>query len=106
MRRANRFAINHGISPGLTWGLAAMSAVVLLTLAVIPMEAINSFPTFCPFKRYFGIECFGCGMTRALSAFLHGNLRVAIAYNRGVLFTLPLLALIALLPVGIVRSHA
>ena len=102
MRRANRFAINSGF----TWGVAAASAVVLLTLAWIPMEAINSFPTFCPFKRYFGMECFGCGMTRALSAFLHGNVRVAIAYNRGVLFTLPLLALLALLPISVVRRHA
>ena len=102
MRRANRFAINSG----LTWGLAAVSAVVLFTLAVTPMDTINAFPTLCPFKRYFGIECFGCGMTRALSAFLHGNIRVAIAYNRGVLFTLPLLALLALLPVSVVRRHA
>ncbi|MDQ2947201.1 MAG: DUF2752 domain-containing protein [Acidobacteriota bacterium] len=102
MRWANRFAINSGF----TWGLAAVGAVVLFTLAVIPMDAVNNFPTFCPFKRYLGIECFGCGMTRALSAFLHGNIRDAIAYNRGVLFTLPLLALMALLPVGIVRRHA
>ena len=102
MRRANRFAIR----PAILWGSAAFSAIVLFALAVIPMEAINSFPTLCPFKRYLGIECFGCGMTRALSAFLHGNVRVAIAYNRGVLFTLPLLALMTLLPVGVVRRHA
>lgn len=102
MPRANRFAINSGV----TWGLAVVSAVLLLALAAIPMDALNGLPTFCPFKRYFRMECFGCGMTRALSAFLHGNLRVALGYNRGVLFTFPLLALLALWPVGAVRRHA
>ena len=101
MLRANRFAI----SPGVTWGLAVLSAAVLLALAVIPMEALNSLPPFCPFKRYLGIDCYGCGMTRALSAFLHGNVRAALAYNRGVLFTLPILSLLALWPVGVVRRH-
>ena len=99
MPRANRFAID----PRLVWGLAASSAVVLLALAAIPMDALSGFPSVCPFKRFLGIECYGCGMTRALSASLHGHLRTALAYNRGVLFALPLLAFIALLPAGVAR---
>lgn len=28
----------------------------------------------CPYKKYFGIDCFGCGMQRSLGALLKGNL--------------------------------
>jgi len=27
----------------------------------------------CPYKKYFGINCFGCGMQRSLIALLKGN---------------------------------
>ena len=97
MPRANHFEID----PKLVWGLAAASALVLLALAAIPMDALNDFPAVCPFRRFFGSECYGCGMTRALSAFLHGHFQTALAYNRGVLLVLPLLAFMALLPAGV-----
>ncbi len=101
MLRANRFAIN----PHVIWGLAATSVFVLIALAVVPMDAITRIPTVCPFKKSFGMDCYGCGMTRAVSAFLHGNFGTALTYNRGVLFTVPLLAAIALLPVGLRRGR-
>lgn len=28
----------------------------------------------CPYKKYFGIDCFGCGMQRSFVALLKGNL--------------------------------
>jgi len=28
----------------------------------------------CPYKKYFGVECMGCGMQRSLIALLKGNL--------------------------------
>ena len=27
----------------------------------------------CPYKKYFGLDCFGCGMQRSLIALLKGN---------------------------------
>jgi Protein of unknown function (DUF2752) len=60
-------------------------------LAIIPLEALERFPAFCPFKRFLGIECYGCGMTRALCALLHGHGQLALQYNRGVLLTSPML---------------
>ncbi len=98
---ANRFAIDLR----LIWGLAATGVFALIALAVIPMEAITRLPTACPFKRIFGMDCYGCGMTRAVSAFLHGNFGTALTYNRGVLFIVPLLAALALLPVGLGRRR-
>lgn len=32
----------------------------------------------CPYKHYFGIECFGCGMQRAFIELLKGNFIVSI----------------------------
>lgn len=28
----------------------------------------------CPYKKYFGMDCFGCGMQRSLVSLLKGNL--------------------------------
>jgi hypothetical protein len=35
----------------------------------------------CPFHRFLGIECFGCGTMRALSALFHGQWARAFAFN-------------------------
>lgn len=35
----------------------------------------------CIFKTLTGYDCPGCGASRALHAFLHGNLKEALAYN-------------------------
>ncbi len=101
MLKANRFAID----PHVIWGLAATCVFVLLGLAIIPMDAISGIPTVCPFKRFLGMDCYGCGMTRAVSAFLHGHFGTALTYNRGVLFTVPLLGAVALLPLGLGRRN-
>ena len=37
------------------------------------------------------VECFGCGMTRALSAALHGHFEAALDLNRGVVLAGPAL---------------
>ncbi len=35
----------------------------------------------CPFKLFFGIDCPGCGMTRAFLNFLKGNFGKALEYH-------------------------
>ena len=71
--------------------LGAISVLTLVVLAIVPLEALERVPTFCPFKRFLGVECYGCGMTRALCALLHGQGRLALQYNRGVLLMFPML---------------
>lgn len=49
----------------------------------------------CPLLHLTGIPCAGCGMTRALFAFFHGN--IVAAFRCHPLFVLPLLAWLGLL---------
>ena len=37
--------------------------------------------TLCPIQRFFGVSCFGCGLTRAFIAILHFDLKTALHYH-------------------------
>lgn len=50
-------------------------------------------PTVCPFALCTGMACPGCGMTRAASNLIRGNVTTALAYH-------PLIPLIAAMAVG------
>ena len=50
-------------------------------------------PTICPFALCTGMACPGCGMTRAASNLIRGNMTTAVAYH-------PLIPLIAAMAVG------
>ncbi len=58
---------------------------------LIPNELIFEGNTVCIFKSLFDIECFGCGMTRAIYLLLHGDINGAVEYNWRVIIILPLL---------------
>ena len=62
-----------------------------LLLAALPTQVIARSPSLCLFKNAFGVECLGCGMTRALSAWLHADAAAALAYNKLVVVVFPLL---------------
>ena len=47
----------------------------------IPWRYIAGAPVICPFRRFLGINCLGCGMTRAFSQLAHMHLNQAFAYN-------------------------
>lgn len=57
----------------------------------VPTSWFEGGPTFCLFRRILGRPCPGCGMTRALSCVLHGDLQRAFTYNRLVVVVFPLL---------------
>jgi hypothetical protein len=61
----------------------ALAAAALIALAVLPTGMVAHGPALCLSKRLLGLECPGCGMTRALSALLHGQVAAALAFNRG-----------------------
>ena len=65
---------------------AALAASLLVSFVVTP-EDIESgrvvLSPVCPSKRFLGIECLSCGMTRAFAALGHGRFSDALDYNRG-----------------------
>lgn len=69
----------------------ALSFALALFVA-IPPEVLARGPELCLWKHLFHIAaCPACGSTRALAAFFHGHLAQALAYNRNVIITGPLL---------------
>ncbi len=48
-------------------------------------------PTLCPFKAITGLDCPGCGATRALHFVLRGDLVTAVGYNLLFVAALPFL---------------
>lgn len=60
----------------------------------IPTEMLERGPALCLFRIVAGIECWGCGMSRAISAVLHGEVQQALAFNWRVAIVFPILATI------------
>jgi len=70
--------------------------VVLTGFCVLPPEAISRGPDLCLWRRLLHLAaCPACGSTHALAAFFHGRFGEALAYNRNVLVTAPLLVVLA-----------
>lgn len=56
----------------------------------------------CFFKSTFGIDCPGCGMTRAFFSLVKGNFMESLAYNPGLI---PFLITIAALMIQLKLKH-
>ena len=67
--------------------------VVFLFCATTSLESHYSL---CVIKNAFGVQCPGCGMTRAIANILHGNIIRALQYNKSVIIVFPLLCYICL----------
>ena len=89
MRREFRFAIS------------AAAALVLIVFAAVPQSTWASMPAVCVLRNIAGVECLGCGMTRALSHAMHGDVQAALASNAGIAAVLP--ALIGAVVLGLRR---
>jgi len=77
-------------SKGLARGVVL--ALALAAFIAVPPEVLARGPDLCLWKHLFGLAaCPACGSTRALAAFFHGHLMQALAYNRNVLITAPML---------------
>ncbi len=74
----------------------AIKLILLLLLPValyaIPEESIFGGGSICLFTNIFGIECWGCGITRAIFSALYLRFADAWEYNKLVVLVLPLLA--------------
>ncbi|HXG32727.1 MAG TPA: DUF2752 domain-containing protein [Bryobacteraceae bacterium] len=62
--------------------LAAVTPPALVAaLALLPRAALDALPDACMFRRWLGIECWGCGMTRAVWHLLRGDWDIAAAHH-------------------------
>jgi hypothetical protein len=67
-------------------------AIVVAGFCILPPEALSRGPDLCLWRRLLHLaSCPACGSTRALAAFFHGRWGDALAYNRNVLVTGPML---------------
>ncbi len=66
--------------------MSPLIAVFLLAVA----SPSDDGPTICPFALFGGIACPGCGMTRAASHLVKGDIGAALGYH-------PLVPLVALM---------
>ncbi len=68
---------NHWFAAAIL-GLAGMGGLAVLFFF---NPATNHFYPVCTFHRLTGLNCPGCGMTRALYALLHGDFSTALRDN-------------------------
>jgi Protein of unknown function (DUF2752) len=70
---------------------AALACGLLLGAALLRgPPAWGRFYPACPIHQLFGIDCPGCGATRALAALLHGRLREALGWNALFVMLMPI----------------
>jgi hypothetical protein len=83
--------------------LACVAAAVVLRQG--GPAALGIFPA-CPFHTWTGLDCPGCGMTRAAHATLHGRIWEAFRFNPLGMVLWPLAGVaVALEVAGWVRGH-
>ena len=69
--------------------------IVIAGFCVLSPEALSRGPDLCLWRHLLHLAaCPACGSTRALAAFFHGRFGEALAYNRNVLVTAPLLVML------------
>jgi Protein of unknown function (DUF2752) len=69
---------------------ALLAAALLLCAALLLYQpARASLYPACPIHEYFGLDCPGCGATRALAALFHGHILEALRLNALFVLLLP-----------------
>jgi hypothetical protein len=59
---------------------------------ILPSTFFDNGKSLCLSKIIFNVECYGCGMTRALMHFLHFEFDVAWSYNKLAFLVAPLIS--------------
>ena len=73
----------HGVLLAVCGGVLALAVLLSIrgsTQVVVPFLGIP-LPELCFMRRFTGIGCPGCGLTRCFISLAHGNLNAAWSYN-------------------------
>jgi hypothetical protein len=73
------------------WFRVATLLAIPAALMVVPTRVIEAGPRLCLSQLILRRTCPGCGVTRAVSCVMHGELRRAYEYNPRVVAVFPLL---------------
>lgn len=78
------------------WFIALIACPIVLW--ILPADFFdNSNLILCPSRLIFNIECWGCGMTRAIMHMHHFDFEGALFYNMGSVFVYPALFVVWLI---------
>jgi hypothetical protein len=65
--------------------------LIPVALYIVPLNWLYNQHSICLFKNLTGLDCYGCGMTRAILSALHFHFESAFYYNKLFVIVLPLL---------------
>jgi hypothetical protein len=71
--------------------VGALAVGVCVVLAVVDPEDRTLWTPRCPFRAATGLDCPGCGGTRAVAALVRGDLPAALSHNVLTVVLLPVL---------------
>ena len=77
--------------------VGAISLAAVTTIGVLDPELRGHLSPGCPFRTVTGLDCPGCGATRAVYALTQGDVGVALDHNVLVVLGLPVFAVAWLL---------
>lgn len=75
-------------------GVGAIGATALGLIAALDPATRGAWTAVCPFRALTGLDCPGCGGTRAVYAMTQGDLALALDHNLVAVILVPLLALV------------
>ncbi len=74
------------------WAWLAFLVLFPVLMLILPATYFDEGRAFCPSMLFFNIECFGCGMTRAVMHLIHLDVDSAAYYNAGSFVVAPAIA--------------
>ena len=77
----------------LQWAYLAFLIATPIIILILPADFFDTGASICPSKRFFDIECYGCGMTRAVMHLVHFDFDSALYYNQLSFIVGPVLAI-------------
>jgi hypothetical protein len=80
----------------ITYKILALAGLLLIPVLIclVPLSWVESQHSVCLIRNITGHDCYGCGMTRAVSAVMHFRLSDAFHFNKLVIIVFPLLVYI------------